>query len=140
MHSNFCLIISIQSNTPLSKEVLKLLKIPSDLYKDILIIINLKHYSTLYDHLDYVGRKSMCQHLINSALENENLISTPEDVELLLQLISPLIQDPGDKPSDYEQDSEDFIDEQTLVAKLIHLMYTENLDQQYLVNFSLKLK
>jgi hypothetical protein len=78
----------------------------------------------------------MCQNLINNALENENLISTPEDVELLLQLISPLIQDPSDKPSDYEQDNEDFIDEQTLVAKLLHIMYTDNLDQQYLVSLT----
>jgi vacuolar protein sorting-associated protein 35 len=123
----------IQTNTPLSKELIKLLKTPIDLYKNVLIILNLKHYSTLYEHLDYVGRKSMCQHLINNALENESLISTSEDVELLLQIINPLIQDPVDKPSDYEQDNEDFIDEQTLVAKLLHLMYTENLDQQYLV-------
>ena len=40
----------IQSNTPLSKELLKLLKTPVDLYKNILIILNLKHYSTLLIH------------------------------------------------------------------------------------------
>lgn len=112
-----------------------MLKIPVDLYKNVLIILKLKYYSTLYEHLDYVGRKSMCEHIINNALENENLISTPDDVESLLQLINPLITDPSDKPNDYEQDKDDFIDEQTLVAKLLHLMRTDDLDQQYLVSF-----
>lgn len=110
-----------------------MLKIPIDLYKNILTLLRVKHYSTLYEHLDFVGRKTICQYLVNNALENETIISTPDDVDTLLQLINPLVVDCNDKPTDYEEDNEDFADEQTLVARLIHLMRSDNLDEQFIV-------
>ena len=110
-----------------------MLKIPIDLYKNILTLLRVKHYSTLYEHLDFVGRKTICQYLVNNALENETIISTPDDVDTLLQLINPLVVDCNDKPTDYEEDKEDFADEQTLVARLIHLMRSDNLDEQFIV-------
>lgn len=48
-------------------------------------------------------------------------------------MINPLIVDSNDKPADYEQDNEDFVDEQTLVARLIHLMRSDDLDEQFAV-------
>ena len=89
----------------------------------------------LSEHLDFVGRKTLCQYLVNNALDCETIISTPDEVDGFLQLINPLIVDSNDKPADYEQDVEDFIDEQTLVSRLIHLMTSEDLDEQFLVNF-----
>ncbi len=112
-----------------------MLKIPIDLYKNILTLLRVKHYSTLYEHLDFVGRKTICQYLVNNALENETIISTPDDVDTLLQLINPLVVDCNDKPTDYEEDNEDFADEQTLVARLIHLMRSDNLDEQFIVKY-----
>ena len=108
-----------------------MLKIPIDLYNDILRLLKLKHYSTLYEHLDYVGRKVICQYIINNALENETSISSAEQVEALLQILNPFICDPTDKPSDYEQDNEDYVEEQTLVARLFHLMQTDDLDEMF---------
>jgi vacuolar protein sorting-associated protein 35 len=116
-----------------------MLKIPIDLYKNVLILLKIKHYSTVYEHLDYLGRKTICQYLLNNALENETLISTPEDVDSLMQLINPLIVDANDKPTDYEEDSEDFMEEQTLVSRLIHLMRSNNLDEQFIVSLNLSL-
>ena len=127
-------MFSIQSNTPVSKELVKLLKIPIDLYKNVLVLLKLKHYSILCDHLDHSGRKVICQYVVNSALEHETTVETAAEVEQLLQLISPLVVDAGDKPADYEQDSEDFVDEQTLVASLIHLMRSDDLDEQFAVS------
>ncbi len=112
-----------------------MLKNPIDLYKNILTLLRVKHYSTLYEHLDFVGRKTICQYLVNNALENETIISTPDDVDTLLQLINPLVVDCNDKPTDYEEDNEDFADEQTLVARLIHLMRSDNLDEQFIVKY-----
>lgn len=110
-----------------------MLKIPIDLYKDVLKLLKIKHYSTLYEHLDFVGRKSICQYLLINALDNETQISTTEEVDGLLQLVNPLIVDSSDKPVDYEQDNDDFTEEQTLVARLIHLMYSDNLDEQFII-------
>merc|ERR1712127_196542 len=96
----------IQFNTPVSKELIKMLKIPIDLHKNILILQKIKHYSTLFDHLDFSGRKSLCQYILNNALDNETIISTPDEVDGLLQLINPVITDSSDKPQDYEEDNE----------------------------------
>ena len=111
-----------------------MLKVPLDLHKNVLTLLKIKNYSTLYDHLDYQGRKAMCQYILNNALDNETVISSPDDVEGLLQLINPVINDASDKPQDYEEDNEDFVDEQTLVARLIHLMNSDNLDEQFIVS------
>lgn len=123
----------IQSNTPISKELIKMLKIPIDLHKNVLILLKIKHYSTLCDHLDFAGRKSLCTYILNNALENETIISEPDQVDGLFQLLSPVITDPSDKPQDYEEDIEDFVDEQTLVARLVHLMHSDNLDEQFII-------
>lgn len=48
-------------------------------------------------------------------------------------MITPLITDSSDAPNEYEQDTEDFIEEQTLVARLIHLMQAQDLDEQYMI-------
>ena len=57
-----------------------MLKIPIDLYKNVLTLLKIKHYSTLYEHLDYAGRKSICHYLLNNAIDNETIISTPDEV------------------------------------------------------------
>lgn len=123
----------IQSNTQVSKELIKMLKIPVDAYKNILKVLELKHYATLFEHLDFLGRKAICQYILTNALENETMITTQAEVDSLFQIMSPLVSDPSDKPADYEQDSEDFLEEQTLIARAIHLMRTDNLDEQYLI-------
>ena len=129
-----CLVArSIQSNTQVSKELIKMLKIPIDLYKNVLNLLQIKHFATLYEHLDYVGRKLICQYLLNNALDNETVFATSEQVDGILQIISPLIVDSNDMPADYEQDNEDFVDEQTLVARLVHLMRAEHTDEQFLI-------
>ena len=46
-------------------------------------------------------------------------------------LISPLVQDQSDQPSDI--DMEDFTEEQGLVSQFIHLLYSSTPDQQFKV-------
>jgi vacuolar protein sorting-associated protein 35 len=58
-------------------------------------------------------------------------VSTSEEIDALLQIVSPLFLDASDRPTDYEQDNEDFVDEQTLVARLVHLTHSEDLDEQF---------
>lgn len=49
-----------------------------------------------------------------------------------MNLVSTLIQDQPDQPAD-EPDPEDFAEEQSLVGRFIHLLFSEDPDQQYLV-------
>lgn len=53
-------------------------------------------------------------------------------MDSILNLVSTLIQDQPDQPAD-EPDPEDFAEEQSLVGRFIHLLYSEDPDQQYLV-------
>lgn len=53
-------------------------------------------------------------------------------VDAILNLVSTLIQDQPDQPAD-EPDPEDFAEEQSLVGRFIHLLHSDDPDQQYLV-------
>lgn len=53
-------------------------------------------------------------------------------MDAILNLVSTLIQDQPDQPTD-EPDPEDFAEEQSLVGRFIHLLHSDDPDQQYLV-------
>lgn len=53
-------------------------------------------------------------------------------MDAILNLVSTLIQDQPDQPAD-DPDPEDFAEEQSLVGRFIHLLHSEDPDQQYLV-------
>jgi hypothetical protein len=52
-------------------------------------------------------------------------------VESLLSLVSPLVQDQPDAHGDIDQ--EDFLEEQGLMGRFIQLLQSDSPDQQYLV-------
>lgn len=57
-------------------------------------------------------------------------------MDAILNLVSTLIQDQPDQPAD-DPDPEDFAEEQSLVGRFIHLLHSDDPDQQYLVSSSL---
>lgn len=67
-------------------------------------------------------------------LSNQSVFHSPWflQVDAILNLVSTLIQDQPDQPAD-EADPEDFAEEQSLVGRFIHLLHSEDPDQQYLV-------
>lgn len=54
-------------------------------------------------------------------------------VDAILSLVSTLIQDQPDQPAE-DPDPEDFAEEQSLVGRFIHLLHSDDPDQQYLVH------
>lgn len=56
----------------------------------------------------------------------------PLQVDAIMNLVSTLIQDQPDQPAE-DPDPEDFADEQSLVGRFIHLLRSDDPDQQYLV-------
>jgi len=50
----------------------------------------------------------------------------------MLAVVSPLVQDQSDQQEDIDQ--EDFLEEQGLMGRFIHLLQGETADQQYLVS------
>lgn len=123
----------LESNGQVARELQKLLKIPLDNYNDLLVVLQLKHYAGLMQHLDYAGRKSLSIYILNNALENETVISTPDESEQALTLLATLINNQGDQPQNVEVDLEELAEEQCLLARFIHQMRAEKSDDQYMI-------
>ncbi|RLU22742.1 hypothetical protein DMN91_005020 [Ooceraea biroi] len=122
----------LEYNSAVSRELVRLMKIPVDNYKNILIVLKLEHYAPLLDYFDYEGRKSLAIYIITNILENETLIPAQEQVDAVLSMVSPLVQDQPDQPN-IEEDPEDFAEEQGLLGRLIHHFKSETPDQQYMI-------
>ncbi|CAG9570849.1 unnamed protein product [Danaus chrysippus] len=122
----------LEHNTPVFKELMKILKLPADHYKNILTLIKLQNYAPLINRLSQPGRMLIAVHLINDVLESNTTVSTPEDVEAVLSMLDVLVKDQADPPA-AEQDADDFMEEQGLLARLIHHFKSDSADQQYLI-------
>lgn len=126
-------IKTIESKTAVSKELSRLMKIPVDQYNDLLVVLNLQFYRDLLEYFDYTGRKQIALYLIQNALDNETYIPTPEQVETILSMISTLVCDQKDQPPAQMEDPDEFTDEQSLLGRFIHLLKSDESDQQYLI-------
>ncbi|KAF6041131.1 VPS35 [Bugula neritina] len=124
----------LEHTSAVSKELSKLMMIPVDNYKDVSTLLKLDHYGALFDYFDYESRKSLSLHIVNSAIESGNYITSSEEADSLLTIISPLVVDQKDQPEE-EEDPEDFSEEQTTVAKFISLLQAPEPDQQYVKIF-----
>jgi vacuolar protein sorting-associated protein 35 len=70
----------LEAGSAVSKELLKLMKIPVDAYQNLITVLKLAHYGPLVEYFDCNTRKSLGCYLISNALDNETVISTPEEV------------------------------------------------------------
>ena len=114
----------VQASTPLGKEVFRLLRIPIDSFKSTLDVFDLSNYKLVLATMDHIGRKNVSVYITNAIINKEQRIPQPKQVEALLDLISPLIVDQADaEPARF--DEEDFVEEQGLVARVIHLFQAE---------------
>ncbi|KAJ8925291.1 hypothetical protein NQ315_009120, partial [Exocentrus adspersus] len=122
----------LESHTPVAKELQKLLKIPLDNYNSLLMVLKLKHYAGLMQHLDYLGRKALSIYILNNALEHETIIPTAEESEQALTLLNTLVTDKNEHPIG-ELDMEELAEEQCLLARFIHQLRSNEPDDQYLI-------
>ncbi|KAK5647170.1 hypothetical protein RI129_002062 [Pyrocoelia pectoralis] len=121
-----------EANSLVGKELQKLLRIPIDNYNNLLTVLQLQHYAPLMEHLDYNGRKLLSIYILNNALDSETVITTQEQVEQALNLVSTLVSDQSDQPK-IEVDIEELAEEQGLLSRFIHQFKSTSPDQQYLV-------
>lgn len=122
----------LEHGSMVSKELMRLMKIPVDTYNNVLTLLSLQHFGPLFDYFDYKGRKLMSCHIITNALENETLVPSQEHVDSILNIVNCLVQDQNDQPEEPE-DPEDFAEEQGLMGRFIHLLYSEDPNQQFLI-------
>ncbi|EGG15756.1 vacuolar sorting protein 35 [Cavenderia fasciculata] len=108
------------------KQIVQLLQIPLEVFKNVLAVLKLTAYQPLIKQLSYNNRKKVSLDIVNSTLKNSTIIEEPEEVNILLETIQTLIKDEEDQPSADEIDKEDFVEEQNKVSSLIHLFQSED--------------
>ncbi|XP_041375547.1 vacuolar protein sorting-associated protein 35-like isoform X2 [Gigantopelta aegis] len=122
----------LEHGTPVSKELMRLMKIPVDTYNNLLTVLELQHYGPMFEYFDYKGRKMMSCYIINNALDNEINIPVQENVDAILNIVNCMIQDQPDQPEEPD-DPDDFAEEQGLMGRFIHLLNSDDPNQQFLI-------
>ncbi|KAH3887928.1 hypothetical protein DPMN_011950 [Dreissena polymorpha] len=59
---------SLEHGSPVSKELMRLMKIPIENYNNVLTVLELQHFGPLFEYFDYQSRKAMSCFLISNAL------------------------------------------------------------------------
>jgi len=113
-----------------NEELYKLLWKCIDFYNDILVVLKIKSIAKLIPKLDFGYRDELSLHMIRNILKNETIIPTDEQVDVVLEMLSPLIKDQDDDP---EQGIpfEIFSEHQGMVGCLIHQLKSDDLDMQF---------
>ncbi|CAL9756467.1 unnamed protein product [Musa acuminata subsp. burmannicoides] len=113
-----------------TKQIIALLSAPLEKYKDISTALNLPNYPRVMDHLDNATNKVMSAIIIQNIMKNNTCISTADKVDTLFELIKGLVKE-TDEAQDDELDEEDFKEEQNSVARLIHMLRTDDAEEMF---------
>ena len=77
----------MESNSAVSRELSKLMKIPLDVYNDVMTVLKLEHYGPLFEYFDYSARKALSVYILSNALDNQTNIPTPEQVKYRINTV-----------------------------------------------------
>ncbi|KAK2704166.1 vacuolar protein sorting-associated protein 35-like [Artemia franciscana] len=131
---NRCKTGKIEISSHLGRETAKLLRIPIDNYKDILMLLKLQNFPEVMNRLDFNGRIAVSMHIINCILDKETKIQTVEQVNSLLTCLATMVTDQEDFALDEAYaESEEFAEEQNTLSRLVQTFEGDSPDQQYLI-------
>ncbi|KAF1766193.1 hypothetical protein GCK72_006149 [Caenorhabditis remanei] len=125
-------ITDIEAFGKVGRELTKLLNIPIDEYKNVLRLSELPEYIKVMSYFDYRGQCNIASYMVQNMLEEETILRHQEDVDAAFSLISSLLRDQEKQP-DNSHETEEFADEQNLVARLLHLIRADDVDSQFLL-------
>uniref|UniRef100_A0A915CXI2 Vacuolar protein sorting-associated protein 35 n=1 Tax=Ditylenchus dipsaci TaxID=166011 RepID=A0A915CXI2_9BILA len=126
-------ITNVAFNSVIGRELVKLLKIPMEHYKNVITLLRLDSFGEVLAAFDHKGRNHIAAALINNMITHETVVEQEENIDKIFALISSLLVDEPDQPKDMLDagNLEDFEEDQNLVAKLVHLIYNEDLEQHF---------
>jgi vacuolar protein sorting-associated protein 35 len=93
-------------------------------------VLEMEHYTTLMSYLSFSTRKQVALSMVKAIVEEKKPISSVEAATRLFNFISPLIKDEDDTPESEGNDKETFAAEQQSVARLVHMIQTDDLDKE----------
>jgi len=96
-----------------------------------LSVLEMEHYPTLLEYLDFYTRKKVGLSMVKIVTEDNHSLSTVEAVNSLFRFVSPLLRDGADTPPTEGHDKEAFTYEQQQIAKLAHQLRSEDPDMEF---------
>ena len=76
----FLLFNSIDKNNAVSKELMRLLKIPVDSYNNVLTLLKLDYFTPLFNYFGYTSRKEMSLYVVTNTVDSEQRIPSQDEV------------------------------------------------------------
>ncbi|CAO3655667.1 unnamed protein product [Mucor hiemalis] len=117
--------------------VLNLLLAPSQTWDVLVLITTLKYYQPLLAMQPYSTRRTVALSILDNVLSKETKLDQPEQVYQLLEICHVLIKEEKTTPvsvtQQYYYGDEDDRDEESWVARLVHLFYSDDEDVQFLL-------
>lgn len=123
------------------KSILSLLQAPVKSYISLFTIFALPSYLPLLHAQTYPTRRAVAGLVIQTILKNNIKITLPEHAEGILELVKVLIKEGAQQPAGYpgaprrgrEVETEETVEEQGWLARMVHLLHNDNNDIQFKV-------
>jgi vacuolar protein sorting-associated protein 35 len=120
-------------------ELMELLHIPVDMYRNILHVLRLENYGKLFAPLDFNNRKTMSLDIIENILEHETTLPDAENVAKLLELLNPLLIDAAEPNTAYEA-SPKFVEDLNLLSRVLHMFQAASIEDGFGILIAIKKK
>lgn len=123
------------------KSILSLLQAPIKSYISLFTVFALPNYLPLLHTQTYHTRRAVAGTVIQNILKNSIKVTQPEHAEGILELVRVLIKEGAQQPTSYpgvprrgrDVETEDTVEEQGWLARMVHLLYNEDNDIQFKV-------
>ncbi|KAJ5167928.1 uncharacterized protein N7482_003522 [Penicillium canariense] len=125
-------------SAPTQQHILHLLSSPLRSYVSIFTALALPHYLPLLTSQSYPTRRAIAGEIVRSLLKNRTLITTTENLDRVLQVARVLIKEglqqsagyPGAPSQRRGGETDETIEEQGWLARLVHLIQAPDNDTQ----------
>eukprot|EP00929_Paragymnodinium_shiwhaense_P120636 TRINITY_DN92629_c0_g1_i1.p1 TRINITY_DN92629_c0_g1~~TRINITY_DN92629_c0_g1_i1.p1 ORF type:complete len:845 (+),score=209.16 TRINITY_DN92629_c0_g1_i1:78-2537(+) len=114
---------------PAAEKVSDLLSAPLSTFS--LSVLQMEHYSTLLNFLNFQARKRVAVTVVQIVLDGNKALRSAEAVQSLFSFIQPLLKDLPDTPPDEGKNKSVFASEQVLIARLVHQIRGAGLDDDF---------
>ncbi|KAK5996656.1 Vacuolar protein sorting-associated protein 35 [Cladobotryum mycophilum] len=123
---------------PAQQSLLALLQAPLNRYVSIFTALSLPTYVPLFQAQSYPTRRAVAGGIIRDLLKDQTKISKPDQLENVLDVMSVLIKEGTQAPQGYPAaaqrravETDETIEEQGWLARMVHLLQAENNDTQF---------
>ncbi|KAH9886899.1 vacuolar protein sorting-associated protein 35 [Xylariomycetidae sp. FL2044] len=123
---------------PAQQSLLALLHAPLRRYASLFTALSLPTYVPLFQSQTYPTRRAVAGEVVRTLLRNHTIISTTTQLENVLEVLKVLIKEGSQPPAGYPggpqrraMETDETMEEQGWLARLVHLLNGENNDTQF---------